>query len=107
VRAGCATAADAVVVAGFRHGFTLVLAALARKGITHVALEDPGPREHDRIVLRTGQTPVPVPVDDDGIDVARLRTTKARAVVVTPAHQCPTGAVLTPERRRALIAWAE
>jgi GntR family transcriptional regulator/MocR family aminotransferase len=27
-------------------------------------------------------------------------------VVLTPAHQWPTGVVLAPERRRALIAWA-
>jgi GntR family transcriptional regulator/MocR family aminotransferase len=107
VRAGCATATDAVIVGGFRNGLTLVLAALAGKGITHVALEDPGPRDHDRIVGRANLNVVAVPVDDDGLDVAHLRTTKARAVVVTPAHQCPTGAVLSPERRRDLIAWAE
>ena len=29
----------------------------------------------------------------------------ADAVLVTPAHQFPTGAVLAPERRRALLAW--
>ena len=33
----------------------------------------------------------------DGLD--------ADAVLVTPAHQFPTGAVLAPERRRALLAW--
>ena len=29
----------------------------------------------------------------------------ADAVLVTPAHQFPTGAVLAPERRRELLAW--
>ena len=41
-----------------------------------------------------------------GVDVAALSATGARAVVVTPAHQAPTGVVLTPERRQALVAWA-
>ena len=50
---------------------------------------------------------MPVPVDDDGLDVGRLRETGARAVLLTPAHQCPTGVVLGPSRRRELIAWAD
>jgi GntR family transcriptional regulator/MocR family aminotransferase len=47
-----------------------------------------------------------VPVDDLGLDVEALAGTPARAVVVTPAHQWPTGVVLAPERRHALLAWA-
>ncbi len=35
-----------------------------------------------------------------------LSASGARAVVLTPAHQCPTGVVLAPERRQALVAWA-
>ena len=49
---------------------------------------------------------IPIPVDADGIDVATLAQTGADAVLVTPAHQFPTGVVLTPERRRALLQWA-
>ena len=54
----------------------------------------------------TGLEVIPVPVDADGIDVAALAQTGADAVLVTPAHQFPTGVVLTPERRRALLQWA-
>jgi GntR family transcriptional regulator/MocR family aminotransferase len=50
---------------------------------------------------------VPVPVDADGIDVDALAATGAAVVVVTPAHQFPTGAVLSRERRAALVEWAE
>ena len=53
-----------------------------------------------------GSKLLPVPVDDLGIDVARLDATGARAVVVTPAHQWPSGVVLAPERRLELVAWA-
>src|SRR6202012_1048839 len=45
---------------------------------------------------------VPVPVDRDG---ARVDGLDADAILLTPAHQFPTGAVLAPERRRALLAW--
>ena len=107
VRSGCAVAEDAVVVSGFRQGLAFTLAALARHGIQRIALEDPGPREHDVIARRAGLDAVPVPVDDHGIDVDLLRRTGARAALVTPAHQCPTGVVLSPSRRRELSAWAD
>jgi len=107
VRSGCAVAEDAVVVVGFRQGLALALATLARHGIRRVALEDPGPREHDLIARRAGLDAVPVPVDDHGLDVDRLRETGARAVLLTPAHQCPTGVALGPSRRRDLVTWAD
>lgn len=107
VRSGCAVAADAVVVSGFRQGLAFTLATLAQHGIQRIALEDPGPREHDVIAGRAGLKAVPVRVDDHGLDVDRLRESGARAVLVTPAHQCPTGVALAPARRRDLSAWAD
>jgi GntR family transcriptional regulator/MocR family aminotransferase len=53
-----------------------------------------------------GLQAIPVPVDDRGIDVAALDAAGADVVVLTPAHQWPTGVVLAPERRLALIEWA-
>jgi GntR family transcriptional regulator/MocR family aminotransferase len=47
-----------------------------------------------------------VPVDGCGLDVAALAASGARVAVLTPAHQWPTGVVLAPERRHALLAWA-
>jgi GntR family transcriptional regulator/MocR family aminotransferase len=46
-------------------------------------------------------------VDADGIDVDALEAAAPDAVLVTPAHQFPTGVVLAPERRARLLAWAE
>ena len=107
VRSGCAHADDAIVVAGFRQGLTFTLAVLARRGIRRIALENPGPREHASIAARAGLDAVPVAVDADGLDVGRLRESGARAVLLTPAHQCPTGVALGPTRRRELVAWAD
>lgn len=107
VRSGCAVAEDAVVVSGFRQGLVFALATLVEHGIGRIALENPGPREHDVIARRAGLDAVPVRVDGDGLDVGRLRETGARAVLLTPAHQCPTGVALGPSRRRDLVAWAD
>ena len=106
VRGSNVDAHGVIVCPGFRHGLNLALRALVTHGIDCVALEDPGPLQHDAIALRSGLTPVPVPVDEDGICVDAVAASAARAVVVTPAHQCPTGVVLSSERRLALIEWA-
>ena len=51
---------------------------------------------------------MPIRVDAQGLDVARLASgrRRPRVVYVTPAHQFPTGAVLPLARRLALLAWA-
>ena len=107
VRSGCATAHDALIVSGFRQGLAFTFASLARQGVRRIGLEDPGPREHDLIARRAGLEPVPVPVDEHGLDVERLRETGAQAVLLTPAHQCPTGVALAPSRRHDLMVWAD
>jgi GntR family transcriptional regulator/MocR family aminotransferase len=95
-----------VICAGFAQGLTLILTVLAAAGIRRVAVEEPGPTYRDIVSARAGVTAVPVPVDERGIDVVALVSSDARAVIVTPAHQSPTGVVLAPERRHALLAWA-
>ena len=47
-----------------------------------------------------------VPVDADGIRVDALDRTDADALVLTPSHQWPTGAVLSADRRAAVLRWA-
>jgi GntR family transcriptional regulator / MocR family aminotransferase len=84
---------------------------LARRGVRRVAFEDPGygalgTSESVRTVLAAGVGVVSVPVDEQGLDVGALEAAGARAVVVTPAHQSPTGVVLTAQRRHELVAWA-
>jgi GntR family transcriptional regulator/MocR family aminotransferase len=88
-------------------GLGLVLRALAVQGLTRVGFEDPGPVAGlTAAAAWAGIEAVPVPVDDRGVDVAALEATRAQAVVLTPAHQWPTGVVLAPERRLALADWA-
>jgi GntR family transcriptional regulator/MocR family aminotransferase len=59
------------------------------------------------IAVHHGFTPLPVPVDGDGLQTQLLTNTSADAVYVTPAHQYPTGAVLSAERRAQLLLWAQ
>jgi GntR family transcriptional regulator/MocR family aminotransferase len=108
VRAAAADPETTVICTGFAQGLTLVLGALVRTGVRRVAFEDPGYGEGETSAAAAalGVEAVPVPVDEGGIDVEALAASGARAVVLTPAHQSPTGVVLAPERRAGLIAWA-
>jgi GntR family transcriptional regulator/MocR family aminotransferase len=106
VRAAVADPDDVVICAGFAQALNLVLRALARQGVRKVAIEDPGDLANSAVSRRSGLEVVPVAVDADGLDVGALALTGARAVVLTPAHQAPTGVVLASERRQALITWA-
>jgi GntR family transcriptional regulator/MocR family aminotransferase len=71
-----------------------------------VAMEDPGMTLHQQAVRQAGQAVVPLPVDGDGARIDLLAGTGAQAVVLTPAHQYPTGVVLHPARRHAVTDWA-
>ena len=111
VRAAAADQDHIVVCTGFAQGLNLVLGALTQLGVRCAALEDPGygdlaANDSVRAARAVGVDAVPVPVDEHGLDVAALEASSARVVVVTPAHQSPTGVVLTAKRRHALLQWA-
>ncbi|HEX5711973.1 MAG TPA: PLP-dependent aminotransferase family protein [Solirubrobacterales bacterium] len=106
VRAAAAAPDRVVVTAGYQQGLRLFCQLVRARGGSRIAVEDPGypvagwTIETERLEL------VPVPIDDEGIDVAALAAVAPDAVVVTPAHSLPLGAVLAPQRRRQLVAWA-
>ena len=106
VRAAEVAAGQLVVVGGVAQGLSLVIGALARAGPIPLAVEDPHSVRTFALLEAAGAVRMPVPVDDEGIVVEELRRTPARAVMVTPAHQYPTGVVLSPRRRAELLAWA-
>jgi GntR family transcriptional regulator / MocR family aminotransferase len=105
-RAVAAETEHVVISCGVSHGLVAVLAALRRQGARRVAVEDPGWRCQRRTVVLVGLEPVPVRVDEDGLVVSDLAGLDVDAVMVTAAHQYPTGVILSPERREALVAWA-
>ncbi|MGV9941789.1 MocR-like pyridoxine biosynthesis transcription factor PdxR [Streptomyces sp. NPDC003401] len=90
-----------VITSGYVQGLALLTRVLEG---ARVGMEDPGLPFHQEVVRRNGGHVVPVPVDERGARTGELGD--LGAVVVTPAHQYPTGVTLHPERRRALTDWA-
>ncbi|MDO8214067.1 PLP-dependent aminotransferase family protein [Conexibacter sp. CPCC 206217] len=123
-----------VVTSGLRQGLGLLWAALAERGrddrrdgatdgrradgrgngatdgdrrAMRVAFERPGWRGWTQTAEAAGWETVPLAVDDDGADVDAIEQLGVDAVGITPAHQFPTGAVLSAARRGSLVAWAQ
>jgi GntR family transcriptional regulator/MocR family aminotransferase len=94
-----------VITNGYTQGLGLVCRALAAAGAKRMALEEPS-NPHDRLIVeRAGLAPITIGVDEAGTRLDDLDRANADAVVLTPAHQHPTGAVLGGDRRTALLAW--
>jgi GntR family transcriptional regulator/MocR family aminotransferase len=103
---GVAAEPDRVVVTnGYSQAQGLICRTLLARGARRIGFENPSHPEQRRIAERAGLTVVPVAVDDAGIRLDELDRAAVDALVLTPAHQHPTGAVLTGERRRGLLAW--
>lgn len=107
VRGVVASPEDVTVTTMTDDGLLRFLRAVRAQGIDAVGLEDPGWQPRRQAAEAAGLEPVSVSVDRDGLCVGELaQNDRLRAVVVTPAHQFPTGAVLSAERREQLLAWA-
>jgi GntR family transcriptional regulator / MocR family aminotransferase len=96
-----------LITSGFVQAFGLVCQVLRAAGAATIAVEEPGWFVARKVAVHHGLTPLPVPVDGDGLETRLLANTSADAVVVTPAHQYPTGAVLSEPRRGELLMWAK
>ncbi|GBQ87976.1 MocR-like pyridoxine biosynthesis transcription factor PdxR [Asaia krungthepensis] len=105
---GLACTPDQILITtGFRSGLAMVLRAIDSVG-KQAWVEDPGFPVTRMALESAGVHPVPVAVDDEGIDVAqgRVMAPAAAFALVTPGQQAPMGVSLSPARRKALLDWA-
>jgi GntR family transcriptional regulator/MocR family aminotransferase len=101
------SAGQVIVCSGSQQAIDLIGRLLLDSG-DEVLLEDPGYPGLRNCLLGHGALVRPVPVDDDGLDIATggAAWPKARMAVVTPTHQFPLGVRMSLERRLALLDWA-
>ena len=103
-----AEASHVLIVSGSQMALQICARALLAPGDS-VCMEEPGyPGARDALGAVPGARLVPVPLDEEGIDVGRLAAEgrRARLVYVTPSHQYPLGIAMTAARRLALLRWA-
>jgi GntR family transcriptional regulator/MocR family aminotransferase len=95
------------VTSGYRHTILLIAHSLLKAG-DRVWVEDPGYPPTRELLKHLHIATVPVPVDREGLVIAmgNEMAPRARAAVVTPAHQSPLCVSLSLPRRLALLDWA-
>ncbi|MEV3857696.1 PLP-dependent aminotransferase family protein [Streptomyces sp. NPDC050095] len=97
-----------VICSGFAHALRLLYGDVGDRVLRGpLAVEAYGLGFHRGILERAGVRTVPLTVDQDGANIGELASaTGIRGVLLTPAHQFPTGGPLHPERRAAVVDWA-
>jgi GntR family transcriptional regulator / MocR family aminotransferase len=97
-----------MLASGTQHALRIVLSAILKPG-DQIWCEDPGYPAARKAIEHCGHRPVPVPVDEFGMRVAKGRTLapSARAAYVTPSHQFPLGVQMSMTRRLELLDWAK
>ena len=106
LRAAMAPADGIVVVTGRTQALTVIARTLVAAGHDHIAVEDPSEPRHRHLLQVHGLKAIPVPVDDEGLDVDALAASGCQAVLTSPSCQFPTGAVMSAARRARLLDWA-
>ncbi|MFJ9844626.1 PLP-dependent aminotransferase family protein [Kitasatospora sp. NPDC101155] len=94
-----------LVCNGVQQGLGLLCAALRERGARSLAVEEYGLPPQHAVVRAAGLTTAPLPLDCEGAQVEHLGPRNG-AVLLTPAHQYPTGAPLSADRRAAAVRWA-
>ncbi|WP_406009589.1 PLP-dependent aminotransferase family protein [Streptomyces sp. NBC_00637] len=93
-----------VICSGFAHALRLLFGPGGGLPRGPLAVEAYGLDFHRGLLTAAGVRTTPLPLDADGARVDRLD--RERAVLLTPAHQFPTGGPLHASRRTAVIDWA-
>ena len=104
---GIACSPDQIfVTGGAQAAFALIGHVMIERG-RRVLTEEPGYPSARAVFVAVGADVAHIRVDCEGIDVASLAGTAATLAHVSPSHQYPTGAVLSLDRRFALLDWAD
>ncbi|MFJ4876626.1 PLP-dependent aminotransferase family protein [Streptomyces sp. NPDC088745] len=109
---GVRTTPDRIVIcSGFAHGLRLLYGGVGgpSRGVLRgpLAVEAYGLPFHRDLLHEAGVRTVPLEIDEAGADVGALGAVRGlRGVLLTPAHQFPTGGPLHPERRTQAVDWA-
>ncbi|MEE1752481.1 MocR-like pyridoxine biosynthesis transcription factor PdxR [Streptomyces sp. SP18CS02] len=94
-----------VVCSGFAHALRLLYGGKVLRG--PLAVESYGLPFHRSLLASASVRTLPLPLDGHGAVLDGLGQVRAtRGVLLTPAHQFPTGGPLHPARRAAVVDWA-
>ena len=74
-------------------------------GSRYIALENPGYIKARQIFESMAWNISSIDMDDEGMDINKLKRSRADICYLMPANQYPTGVIMPINRRRELITW--
>lgn len=95
-----------IIGSGVQYLLNILSTLLKQIGIKQCAFEDPGFNRAKNIFLHNDFDIVPIPVEEQGLNMDRLRGSKAKLCYVSPSHQFPTGMIMPIDSRIRLLKWA-
>lgn len=95
-----------IISSGMEYCLSL-LCQLFRGDFNKIALEDPGYFGAKDIFINNGYEVIPIPLEEDGLNLHELENSLTKIVYVTPSHQFPTGVVMPIAKRLKLLDWAK
>jgi GntR family transcriptional regulator / MocR family aminotransferase len=94
-----------VMCSGTQNAISLICQLLSLNGKS-IAFEEPGYDGVRAVFANHGCSIVPIPLEQDGIDITRLEKSREKLIYITPSHQFPCGMVLPIQKRLKLLEWA-
>ncbi|MDF9840844.1 GntR family transcriptional regulator/MocR family aminotransferase [Paenibacillus sp. PastF-1] len=97
---------EQVVIGGDQHLLCTLLCHILPGSNRRLGIEDPGYHLLPAAFARNSYEIIPVPLEEDGLDIEQLRDSGAGAVYISPSHQFPCGMIMSIAKRHALLDWA-
>lgn len=93
-----------VIGAGTEYLYELLIKLIGRDKI--YCVEDPGYQKLRRIYRDNGACCIAMPIDQQGMSAAALKTMNCDVIHISPSHHFPTGIITPISRRYELLGWA-
>ena len=100
------SAKQILISSGTQQALTL-LSLIISKMHRHIAFEEPGYLGARAVFNDFNYKVMPIPLEENGIDIKALKKSRAKVVYVTPSHQFPYGMMMTISKRLSLLKWAK
>lgn len=93
-----------IIGAGTEYLIQIIINILGRN--KRFSVEEPGYYKIKKILKINGVNPIPISIDNQGVNVDRLRESNSEVIHITPSHQFPTGIIMPINRRIQILNWA-
>lgn len=104
---GVVCSPEQIVIGADQHGLLSLLAQMLKGDVQRAGVENPGYPLLPSTFRQNGYEVVPIPLEEDGLDVGEVEQSGVQLVSVSPSHQYPLGMIMPIAKRLRLLEWAQ